>query len=494
MVFSLQDAEAGTAQTDRQSTLQRELRAAEEPVVGRVQCPVCQNLQIKRVSSAFCTACGAPFEQPCPVCSATIPLRTAASSACESCGATLRACWECHRLYALTQLRCTNDYCPAVGVAWPSRLAGGGESWPCAAGSVRRNGRMSLATLHEARQQWQAGPFADEVFHGPINAEGIVLLVSRQGTILTFAEGGMPDNPAEALQLREARVDATITASPLLWDGRLWLATQQGNLLRLPLDTLKPETVGSFGHPIEFFVRFGDGWAFVDPEGTLRWSGKDGSVQGELVALSLAGNAAGALRWMPPVVIDATLFGLFSIDLDEGGARTFLISVRAGAEQCQTVWKSDEPAAWLLATDDALLALGDERGWRWDLPSLLRSRVSETPPSTFTFNGPLALPPTQTREGKLIGVTRRDGMLLSFWAAAENRASSHGQFGAGHVRTAPLGSNFHFIFAGPEYVYLNMNVISTKLLGRPNRWMSYANSRVFVSTSRPGGLYAFQLA
>ena len=120
-----------------------------------------------------------------------------------------------------------------------------------------------------------------------------------------------------------------------------------------------------------------------------------------------------------------------------------------------------------------------------------RLRSSRSSHSPFRAR-PLS-PPSATSDGKLAAVGRSDGVIYTFLPSSDARVTRHLGWGPNVISSRVMSANFHFFYACQDFAYLDQVPVSTKLHGSPSADISYANGRLFVSTNKDGGLYAFEL-
>jgi len=121
------------------------------------QCPFC-GTPAKGLSPAaqqrFCTRCGRPFCQPCPICGGMVVSGSEAMRHCPHCGILLRTCGACGRRYPPGATHCEQAGCSQRG----RRLPGERLTWAMVGGDphLRRNATAAIAGAPPA-VVWRTG-------------------------------------------------------------------------------------------------------------------------------------------------------------------------------------------------------------------------------------------------------------------------------------------------------------------------------------------------
>lgn len=370
-------------------------------------------------------------------------------------------------------------------------------------------------SFSRARLAWEAAPLiGGHDFYGPVHSDGIVCLVSTAGHCILFAESGLPVAPSRRapgatawpLPLREGDVTGgrLVTAPPVFID-RVVLGLSDGELIQVDPESLVVESIARVHDTVIQVLPRRRGWTVVTQDHSLVILGPGGRIEAsfspEDVREMTRGDGEAAEFPMVLCTLEA-------VTMDDDVILPWIVPM--GSQEATCLLKFDgssmefEAAGWVaermssaVVAGEHLVLFGEHVGFRVAREDLGRT-LGSLPRWVVCEGFPLPCTPAHgpvlCADGRFVCTDLDTGALYCFEAAPRGSVSSFEGVGprARHTRVVP--SLPHFMFACDDFVYLDGAPISEKLAGMPHTDLSCVNGRAFVATSRPGGLYAFDLS
>ena len=456
---------------------------------------------------------GSPF-LTCPHCSFPVPLNEGKVLRCPRCRDPVWLCHGCGLPRPVTSLRCPDSSCDGHGARWTIAAAGGGEGWPVSGGGGHRACRPTRS-FSRARLAWEAAPLiGGHDFYGPVHSDGIVCLVSTAGHCTLFAESGLPVAPSHRapgatawpLPLREGDVTGgrMVTAPPVFLD-RIVLGLSDGELVQVDPESLVVESLARVHDTVTQVLPRRRGWAVVTMDHSLVILGPGGSIEASFSPDDVREMARGDGG---DAEIPAVLRTLEAVAMGDDVILPWIVPL--GSQEATCLVKFDgssmefEAAGWIAermstaaVAGEHLILFGEHVGFRVSLEDLCRAPGS-LPRWVVCEGFPLpCLPahgPTLCDDGRFACTDLDTGALYCFEPASRGSVARFEGVGPRPRQTRVMPSPPHFVFACDDFVYLDGAPISERLVGMAHTDLSCVNGRVFVVTSRPGGLYAFDVS
>ncbi len=160
----------------------------------------------------------------CPACGEAVR-GTALPEHCPRCELKLPRCPSCRAInHPLTATTCANPRCPGKG---PRLLPQGW--WEAFRGSSERTGSARAVPFREAPRLLWSREIGEPVVASPVVGAGVVFLAGKAGLVTAFDRSGHLFSPRPEASW-PARVEGPVAATPLYHRGRLYIATLSGQV------------------------------------------------------------------------------------------------------------------------------------------------------------------------------------------------------------------------------------------------------------------------